>query len=148
MDWKWPVDIYQKYEPGTENKLCQGDILDKKAVNIKIEPDTSINSWIVANAICDLINTGKTDYIRFVPVRPLEFFIEQNLKANVSGNNIRKRVEDIIRGKATKTFFLPPSDGLLNNTPSYAEIGYVVSVYVGNRIDELSSVFSKLRLAH
>lgn len=89
-------EIYQIHEPNFEKILCQGDIFQSDIVKLQIENTESISGWIIVNATCDLVREGKTDFLKFIPIRPLNYYIKQNQEKE---DKIRQQLDIILKYK-------------------------------------------------
>jgi len=138
------ADVYQAYEPGFEDKLCQGDIFNPNFFDFEILNSESISGWMIVNATCDLVTKNKTDYLKFIPIRPLDFLIKQNKEQGKE--KIQKLLDIIIKYNSMKTFFLPPSIDFRDEKPHYAELGYILSFAITYDFDKLTKELLKFRI--
>ena len=139
------IDVYQDHESNFEDTMCQGDIFRSDAITFQIQNPESICGWILVNATCDLVRKGKTDFLRFIPIRPLDFFIKENQEQGK--RKIQTLLDIIIKYNSLKAFFLPPSTKFGGGKPHYAELGYILSLPVTIDFEELTEQLLKFRLA-
>jgi len=137
-------EIYQIHEPNFEKILCQGDIFQSDIIKLQIENTESISGWIIVNATCDLVREGKTDFLKFIPIRPLNYYIKQNQEKE---DKIRQQLDIILKYNSSKAFFLPPSDKFGDGMPHYAELGYITTLPVIMKFNELIEKLLKFRIA-
>jgi hypothetical protein len=131
-------NIYQEPDPAFQERIVQGDILKPEAINWPGDP---VWGWMVANAICDLMQDKRVDYLRFVPVN--------SLKSWLTPKNSKERkayLERITKYTYAGLFFLPPIANLGDGSPAYADLGYVISLPVGPNFPETSKKYSAHRL--
>ncbi len=138
------TDVFQKFEPDFEKMLCQGDVFKSDFIDFQIQNPESISGWVIINATCDLVRGNKTDYLKFIPIRPLDFLIQQNQEQG--RDKIQSLLDIIIKYNSNKAFFLPTSTIFGDGKPHYAELGYILSLPITHNFNELASELLKFRI--
>lgn len=138
------TDVFQKFEPDFEKKLCQGDVFKSDFIDFQIQNPESISGWVIINATCDLERENKTDYLKFIPIRPLDFLIQQNQEQG--RDKIQSLLDIIMKYNSNKAFFIPTSTIFGDRKPHYAELGYILSLPITHDFNDLTSKLLKFRI--
>jgi len=74
----------------------------------------------------------------------LNYYIKQNQEKE---DKIRQQLDIILKYNSSKAFFLPPSDKFGDGMPHYAELGYITTLPVIMKFNELIENLLKFRIA-